>query len=218
MTSEVAARPTSTAKGLAQALAQSRHQLAQAKKMEMPEECIRVLGCKVLKEEAEMKQAQPLGQKMDQARARFRRALEACEKAQLAVLKAQEHFEQAKQEVIQAHSDLHNLLQEAPLPAMPSPQVNAGLVKSWESLTGQVENLWNPAAWPPPDQLVQAIQESRTILQTSSVLLSHEGEALAEIEAGDEQDPELWDQEEDEAEGMEGFEETHAPGGQTMDF
>ena len=71
MTSGVAARPTSTAKGLAQALAQSRHQLAQAKEIRMLEECIRVLECKVLKEEAEMKQAQPLGQKMDQARARF---------------------------------------------------------------------------------------------------------------------------------------------------
>ena len=70
----------------------------------------------------------------------------------------------------------------------------------------------------PPDQLVQAIQESRAILQTSSVLLSQEGDAAAEIEAGDEQDPELWDQDVDEAEGMEGFEETHAPGGPSVDL
>ena len=73
-------------------------------------------------------------------------------------------------------------------------------------------------AGPPLDQLVQAIQESRAILQTSSVLLSQEGEAAAEIEAGDEQDPELWDQDEDEAEGMEGSEETHSPGGPTVDL
>ena len=212
MTSGVAALPTSIAKGLAQALAQSRHQLAQAKEMGMLEACIRVLECKLLKEEAEMKQAQPLGQKMDQARARFRRVVEAGEKAQAAMLNAQTNFEHAQQEVIQAHSDLHKLLQEAPLPAMPTPQVNAGLVKSLEALTGLVENLWNPVAGPPPDQLVQAIQESRAILQTSSVLLSQEGGAAVMIEAGDEQDPELWDQDEDEAEGMEGFEETHAPG------
>ena len=185
--------------------------------MGMPEECIRVLECKVLKEEAEMKQAQPLGQKMDQARARLRRAVEAGEKARVNVLKAQENFEQAKQEVIQAHTDMHKLLQEAFLPAMPTPQVNVGLAKSLEALTG-LENLWNPVAGPPPEQLVQAIQESRAILQTSSVLLSQEGEAAAEIEAGDEQDPELWDQDEDEAEGMEGFEETHAPGEPSVDL
>ena len=211
MTSGVAARPTGAAKGLAQTLAQSRQQLAQAKEIGMPEECIRVLECKVLKEEAELKQAQPLGQKMEQARVRLRRAVEAGEKARVNVLKAQENFEQAKQEVIQAHTDMHKLLQEAPLPAMPTPQVNVGLVKSLEALTGLVENFSNPVAGPPPEQLVQAIQESRAILQTSSVLLSREGEAAVEIEAVDEQDPELWDQDEDEADGMEGFEETHAP-------
>ena len=80
----------------------------------MPEECIRVLECKVLKEEAEMRQAQPLGQKMDQARARLRRAVDAGEKAQVAVQNAQVAVEQAQQEVVQAHSDMHNLLQEAP--------------------------------------------------------------------------------------------------------
>ena len=57
-----------------------------------PQECIRVLECKVLKEEAEMKQAQPVGQRVDQARARFRRAVEAGEKAQDAMLKARANF------------------------------------------------------------------------------------------------------------------------------
>ena len=52
-----------------------------------------------MKEEAEMKQAQPMGQRMDQARARFRRAVEAGEKAKEAMLKAQANFEQAQQEV-----------------------------------------------------------------------------------------------------------------------
>ena len=64
-----------------------RHQLAQARELEIPEDCIRVLECKVMKEEAEMKQAQPMGQRMDQARARFRRAVEASEKAQEAMMK-----------------------------------------------------------------------------------------------------------------------------------
>ena len=77
MTFGAAPRPASTAKGPAQVLAQSRQQLAQARESGMPEECIRVLGCKVLKEEAEMKMAQPMSQRMDQARARFRRAVEA---------------------------------------------------------------------------------------------------------------------------------------------
>ena len=52
-----------------------------------------------------MRHAQPLGQRMDQARARFRRAVEAGEKAQDAVQKAQAKFEEAQQEVVQAQKD-----------------------------------------------------------------------------------------------------------------
>ena len=115
-----------------------------------------------------MKQAQPMGQRMDQARARFRRAVESGEKAMQALQKAQENFEQAQQEVMQAQTELEKLMQEAPLPVMPVPQVNMSMVKSLEALTGIIENLWNPDAGPPPDDLVHAIQESRQILQTFS--------------------------------------------------
>ena len=101
----------------------------------MPEECIRILESKVQKEEAAMKQAQPLGEKMDQARARFRRAVEAGEKAMQALQKAHANFEKAQQEVIQAQMDLDKFMQEAPLPVMPVPQVNVSLVKSLEALT-----------------------------------------------------------------------------------
>ena len=132
-----------------------------------------------------------MGQRMDHARARFRRAVEAGEA----------NFEQAQQEVVQAQMDLHKLMQEVPLPAMPAAQVNVKLVKSLEALTGLLENM----AGPPPDPLIHAIQESRAILQTSSAILSQEGGAAVEAETGAEQDPELWDQDEDEAEEMADF-------------
>ena len=90
---------------------------------------------------------------------------------------------------------------------MPVPQVNMSLVKSLEALTGLFENMWNPEAGPPPDQLIHAIQESRAILQTSSAILSQEGGAALEAETGARQDPELWDRDEDEAEDMADFEE-----------
>ena len=61
-----------------------------------------------MNEEAEMRQAQPMGQRMDQARARFHRAVDAGEKAQEPTLKAQANFEQAQQ-VIKAQADLHKL-------------------------------------------------------------------------------------------------------------
>ena len=132
------------------------------------------------KEEAATRQAQPMGQRMDQARARFRRAVEAGQKAQQAMLKA---------------------------------QVNVNRVKSLEALTGRVENMWNPEAGLPPDPLIHAIQESRATLQTSSAVLSQEGGAAMEAETGAEQDPELWDQDEGEAEDAADFEEAPAPGG-----
>ena len=59
-------------KGAAQALALARQQLAQAKASALPEACIRILENDVQQQETAMKQAQPLGQKMDQARARRR--------------------------------------------------------------------------------------------------------------------------------------------------
>ena len=60
---------------------------------------------------------------------------------------------------------------------------------------------------------MHAIQESRQILQTSSVIMSQEvGAALdAEFDAG--QDPELWELDEDAAEEVADFEEAHDPGG-----
>ena len=146
----------------------ARQQMAQAKASALPEACLRILECKMLKKETAMKQAQPMGQRMDQARARFRRAVESKEKAMQALQKAQENFEQAQQEVMQAQTELEKLMQEAPLPVMPVPQVNMSMVKSLEALTGIIENLWNPDAGPPPDDLVHAIQESRQILQTFS--------------------------------------------------
>ena len=63
-----------------------------------------------------------MGQRMDQSRARFRRAVDAGEKAQDAMLEVQANFEQAQQEVVQAQLDLHKLMQEAPLPAMSTSQ------------------------------------------------------------------------------------------------
>ena len=87
-----------------------------------------------------------------------------------ALQKAQENFEQAQQEVMQAQTDLDLLMQEAPLPVMPVPQVNLDQVKSQEALTGIIENLWHPDAGPSPDNWVHTIQETREILQTSSVI------------------------------------------------
>ena len=125
------------------------------------------------------------------------------EKALQVLQKAQDNFEQAQQEV----------MQDAPLPVMPVPQVNVSLVKTLEALTGIIEKLWNPDAGQAPENLIHAIQESRQLLYTSSVILSQEGGAAldAELDAG--QDLELWDLGDEEAEEMADFEEAHAPGG-----
>ena len=149
-----------------------------------PKPALRILENEVQQQETAMKQAQPLGQKMDQARARFRRAVESGEKAMEALQQAQENFEQAQQEVMQAQTDLDLLMQEAPLPVMPVPQVNVSLVRTLEALTVIIENLWNPDAGQPPEHLIHAIQESRQILQTTSVIVSQEGAAALDARTG----------------------------------
>ena len=67
----------------------------------------------------------------------------------LTLQNAQESFEQAQKEVIQAQMDLDNLMQEAPLPVLAAPQVNVSLVETLETLTGLVDNMWNPDAGQP---------------------------------------------------------------------
>ena len=88
--------PTSKPKGAAEAPAQARQQLAEAKAAALPDECIRILENKVQQEETAMKQAQPLGQNMDQARARFRRAANKPKGAAQALALAQQQLAQAK--------------------------------------------------------------------------------------------------------------------------
>ena len=51
-----------------------------------------------------------------QARARFRRAVESGEKAMQALQKAQANFEPAQQEMMQSQTDLDRIMEEAPLP------------------------------------------------------------------------------------------------------
>ena len=68
-----------------------------------------------------MGQAQPVGQRMDQARARFRRAVEAGEKAQEATLKAHANFVQAEQDVVLAQMDLHKGHAGSPIASDASP-------------------------------------------------------------------------------------------------
>ena len=80
------------------------------------------------------------------------------------VQKAQENFEQAQQEVVQAEIDLDKFMLEAPLTiVLPVQQVTVSLVKTLGGLTGIID----PDAGQPPDHLIHAIQESRAIRQTS---------------------------------------------------
>ena len=120
-----------------------------------------------------------------------------------AMQKAQETFDQAQQEVIQAQMVLDQLMQEAPLPVLAVPQFNVSLVKTLGALIGIIEHMWNPDAGQTPDHLTHAIQESRAIRQTLSVVLSQEGGAALDAD----QEPELWNLDEGETEQMTDFEE-----------
>ena len=144
------------------------------------------------------KQAQPLGQKMDQARARFRRAVESGEKATEALQKGRATSEQAQQEVV-AQTDLDKFMQEAPLPVVPVPQVDVSLVETLESLTGIVEKHVEP----------RRRATTRSLDTGNPRSLSWEAGAALDAE----QDLDLWNLDEDEAEQMADFEEAHAPGG-----
>ena len=116
--------------GVPNALAMARQKPQSAIAADLPESCITILQEQVRQEEEAMKKARPLGQ-MDQARARFKRALEAGEKALEKVGNAHNIFAAAQEEVLQAQTDLENLMQESPMPVLARPQVNASLFKHW---------------------------------------------------------------------------------------
>ena len=62
---------------------------------------------------------------------------------------------------MQAQTDLEMLMQEAPLPVMPVPQVNMSLVRTLDALTGIIENWWTPDAGQPPEWYTQSRSRSK---------------------------------------------------------
>ena len=124
-----------------------------------------------------MKQAQPFGQKMDQARAGFRRAVEAGEKALEALQKAQANFE-AAQGGDTGSNGPGQVCAGSPVASNASSTSQRERVQNLGSPDGNYRNMWNPDAGQPPEHLMHAIQESRAILQTSPVILSQEGAQL----------------------------------------
>ena len=99
--------------GAPNALAMARQKLQSATAADLPESCITILQEQVRQEEEAMKKARPLGQQK-QARARFKKAVVAGEKALANVGKAQNIFAAAQEEVLQAQTELENLMQESP--------------------------------------------------------------------------------------------------------
>ena len=133
-----------------------------------------------------MKQAQPMGQRMDQARARFRRggregSVGAAEgpgefRTSAAGGDASPDRPGGAQAGSPAASDASCTSQREPR-------------QIFGSFDRTYRNMWNPEAGRPPDQLIHAG-------------LTQEGGAALEAETGAEQDPKLRDQDDDEAEGL----------------
>ena len=96
--------------------ATARQQLQSAVPAGLPENCTTILQEQARQEEESITKARPPGHKMDQVRARFKRAVEAGEKALKNVGKAQKIFAAAQEEVILAQTDLENLTKESPMP------------------------------------------------------------------------------------------------------
>ena len=177
------ARSAHAQKEAQSALAAARQKLQSATTADLPESCITILQEQVRQEEEAMKRARPLGQKLDQARAGFKRAVKAGEKALKNVGKAQKIFAAAQEEVVQAQMDLEKLDGGAPMPILAGPQVNVSLFKTLDSLTGAVERLWSPDAGQPPEHLVRLIQESRALVQASSVVFTQRAAAVRKRDA-----------------------------------
>ena len=128
---------------------------------------------RVQHEEIAMKQAQPLGHKMDQARpdlvklsSRARRRWKHCKKRRRPSSKRNRKWWRLKRTWTSAHAG-SPVASDASSTTQRKLGQNAG--------KAIIEKMWNSDAGQPPDHLIQATQESRAILQTSSLILCQEG-------------------------------------------
>ena len=124
------ARLVSKPKGAAHALAPARQQLTQTQVSAMPEQCIDILESKM--QQIAMTQAQPLGQQMDQARARFLEPSSRVRKRWKHCRRHRRPWCKRNRMWCRPKWTLDKLMQEAPLPVMPVPRVNLTLVKTLE--------------------------------------------------------------------------------------
>ena len=142
MTSRAASRPASTAKGPAQVLAQTRHQLAQARgagDAQRLHPCFGVQSDERRgRDETSSAHGTEDGPGASQISSSGRGGREGTKKP---CSRPRRTSSKRSRRSVQAQLDLHELTQEAPLPVMPALQVNVNLVKSWEALTGLVENM-----------------------------------------------------------------------------
>ena len=169
------ANPQESSTQKAGALQQARQQLQQARSAQFPEDVISMLQTRVAGLERVQKAAKPLGQRLDSARADLAKAVSKAEKAETQLEKARDRFTEAQEELMTAHALFITLSQEtaAQPPCLSGEaQFTSQLVASLESLMQTVESSWTPnPSQPPPDRLVNAIQESRSILQLAAGIL-----------------------------------------------
>jgi len=172
-----AARQPQPQKSTQSALAQTREQLRQALAADFPEHCVQMLRDDITRLEEQDKAARPIGQQIDQARAKLNRAVARCEKAEATIAKAQAEFEAARVDITESHVELAKLMDETAA----SQHAKAAdstmqdtivlLQRTLANLARTVEGCWiSGPGMAPPTGLVAAMQTTTAALQRAEAV------------------------------------------------
>ena len=149
-------------------------QLRQAVAASFPEHCLQMLRKEVTRLEEQDRAARPIGQQIDQARARLSCAVARCERAEATITKAQTELASARGEVTESHTDLAKLMDETTAGPMSTKDMQAAVLtlqRTLMHLAQTVEGTWvcGPGV-PPPASLVDALQTTAAVLQQAGAV------------------------------------------------
>ena len=148
-------------------LSAARKQLQTAIKEKFPEPVLALMRKDIERLEKEERETRPLGQRLDQARAQLRKAVDHAEACEEAMLQAQADMQEAEEAVQAWHAEVQKLTAEARMidgPTLAIRSTVAPLVSQLLSLARAVEATWAATDGPPPEQLTRSLQASNELI------------------------------------------------------
>ena len=157
-------------------LTQARKQLATAEREGFPTAVLDMIREDIRKLEEAEREDRPLGQRLDQARAQLRKAVDRAEQAEEELSQAQQAMAEAEEEVQRWHAEVQKLTAEAAsikTGRTADQSMIRSLVSQLASLSQAAEATWTDR--PAPDRLATVLQASNELIADMTAMQQQPG-------------------------------------------